>query len=77
MPRAGYGNAEGENILCPLFKAFTGNEIRCESHVPESSAVVIRYRSEEACNKQRCLYCEDQWKRCEHYLAWKHLNWED
>ena len=75
MPRQGYGNAEGETILCPLFKAWAENEIRCESHVPESSIVAIRYRSTEAFEKQKRLYCEENWKRCEHYQAWLHLRW--
>ena len=77
MPRKGYGNTEGENILCPLFKAVTPNEIRCESYVPESSVNAIRYRNTAACEKQRRIYCEENWKRCEHYLAWEHFRWED
>lgn len=77
MARKGYGNCEGENVLCPLFKAFTGNEIRCESHVPDSSVVVIRYRDVKKCDKQRRIYCEENWERCEHYLAWRHMRWED
>ena len=77
MPRKGFGNAEGENILCPLFRAVTPTEIRCESHVPESSIIAIRYRNAAMCEKQRRLYCEENWKRCEHYLAWKHLRWEE
>ena len=77
MPRASYGNAEGEAVLCPLFKAVTPNEIRCESHVPDSSVIAIRYRDIKACEKQRRLYCEENWQRCEHYIAWKHMRWED
>lgn len=77
MPRQEYGNADGERVLCPLFKAWRTNEIRCESHVPESSVVVIQYRNTEAFEKQMRLYCEENWKRCEHYLAWLHLKWGD
>ena len=77
MPRAEYGNTEGEAVLCPLFKGFTNNEIRCESHVPEASCVIIRYRNDKNCDKQRKLYCEENWKRCEHYLSWLHMKWED
>ena len=50
---------------------------RAESHVPESSLVEIQYRSPKKCETQRKLYCEQNWKRCEHYLAWKHLRWEE
>ena len=77
MSRKGYGNAEGENVLCPLFKVFTPNSIRCESHVPDSNGVEIRYRDTRKCELQRKLYCEGNWKRCEHYLAWRHMRWED
>jgi hypothetical protein len=30
-----------------------------------------------ACRKQRKMFCEGCWDRCEHYLSWKHFNWED
>ena len=77
MSRKECGNTEGENILCPLFKAFSPNTIRCESHVPDSNAIEIRYRDTRKCDTQRKLYCEGNWKRCEHYLSWKHMRWED
>lgn len=72
-----YGNREGEAVLCPLFKSFTQNSIRCESHVPDSNAVEIQYKSTNKCETQRTLYCEGNWKRCEHYLSWLHMRWED
>ena len=78
MRRQGQGNREGENVLCPLFIEFRDNELRCESHVPEAAAVIIRYSDREACSQQRKLYCEGCWKKCEHYLAWNHFrNWEE
>jgi hypothetical protein len=77
MPRPGFGNTEAQTVLCPLFRAITPNEIRCESHVPESNGVAIQYRSTAAVEKQRRIYCEENWERCEHYLAWKHMRWED
>lgn len=77
MSRKECGNTEGEAVLCPLFKAFTPNTIRCESHVPESNIVEIRYRDTEKCDKQRKLFYEGEWKRCEHYRSWLHMKWED
>ena len=77
MSRRECGNTEGENILCPLFKAFTQNTIRCESHVPDSNVVEIRYGDTRKCEQQRKLYCEQNWKRCEHYLSWEHMKWID
>lgn len=77
MGRKGSGNTEAENVLCPLFKSFTCNTIRCESHVPESVTVEIRYSDTKKCKQQRELYCEGAWKRCEHFISWKHMNWLD
>ena len=77
MARKGGTQRNGESILCPCFKGVTANEIWCESHVPESSVTVLRYGSKEARRKQVKLYCECNWKRCEHYLAVKHMRWED
>ena len=77
MSRKECGNTDGENILCPLFKAFTDSTIRCESHVPDSNVIEIRYGDTKSCGAQRKLYCEGNWQRCEHYIAWKHLKWID
>lgn len=78
MSRKECGNTEGESVLCPLFKAYTQNSIICESHVPDSITIQIRYGTESRkCETQRRLYCEGNWKRCEHYLAWRHLKWID
>ena len=78
MGRPESGNREGESILCPLFVAFTDSEIRCQSHVPEAGTVVIKYYDRKLCEKQRKLFCEGAWKRCEQYRSWEHfINWED
>ena len=77
MGRKESGNREGENVLCPLFIAFCENEIRCHPHVPEACATIIRYNEKNACYKQRDLYCQGEWERCEHFKTWKHWMWED
>ena len=71
------GNTEAENVLCPLFRAYTTNAIRCESHVPDSTTIEIRYQDPKKCDLQRKLYCEGNWKRCEQFLSWKHMRWEE
>lgn len=71
------GNREGESIRCPLFKSYTDHSIRCESHVPDCNAIELRYQEPTRCAKQIRLYCERNWKRCEHYLSCKHWKWED
>ena len=77
MGKKGSENQAGEAILCPLFRAFTPNTIRCESHVPDSQTVEIRYSDTKKCENQRKIFCEGCWKRCEHYLSWYHLKWRD
>ena len=74
----GYGTRErAYDVLCPLFRAYRPNGIRCESHVPESNTIEICYQNQKACEKQRHLYCEGEWKRCEHYQSWLHMRWQD
>lgn len=77
MGRPGEGNRDGEYVLCPLFVAYTDNDIRCQPHVPDSAATILRYSDKKKCWCQRKMYCEGEWQRCEHYLTWKHFMWED
>jgi len=77
VSRKACGNTEGEAVLCPLFKSFTANTIRCESHVPDSETVELRYSDTKKCAMQRKIFCEGVWKRCEHYQSWVHMKWED
>ena len=77
MGRPGEGNRDGENVLCPLFVAYSENEIRCHALIPDSSATIHRYGDRRACWGQRKMYCEGNYKRCEHYLSWLHFRWED
>lgn len=65
-----------DHIKCPFFRAHSGREILCESHVPDSR-VTIRFDSEKAKNIQQHIYCEGNYKRCEHYIAVRHFRWED
>lgn len=77
MAKRGSPNPAGENILCPCFRASGEKEIWCESHVPESSGVVIRYRNAGTLKKQIEIYCKQNYQRCEHFLSVKHMKWED
>lgn len=79
MPRRGYASENGEKIVCPCFKRMAAKEreIWCESHVPECTLSVLRYRQIDAFVKQVEIYCKDNYKRCEHFLAVKHLKWEE
>ena len=73
MPRRGYPSSNGENIVCPCFRRTADREIWCESHVQECGITVLRYRDLKAYEKQKRIYCQENYERCEHYLAVKHL----
>lgn len=77
MSRKGMPNINGENIICPCFKAMNDREIWCESHVPECGTTVLRYRNTNALRKQTEIYCKENFKRCEHFLSVKHMKWEE
>ena len=65
-----------DDIRCPYFHAHSGREIKCESHVPDSR-IVIRFDSEKTKSQQQHIYCEGNYKRCEHYIAVTHFRWPD
>ena len=67
----------GEYVLCPIFIANTKNEIQCQAHLPDSSSTVHKYSNEQMCRRQRTMFCEGCWERCEHYLSWRHFRWEE
>ena len=77
MGRPGEGNRDGEYVLCPLFVAYSDYEIRGKPHVPDAAATIHRYSDKTSCYNQRKFFCEGCWKRCEHWLTWKHFRWED
>ena len=77
MSRKDAGNTDGEAVLCPLFRAFDNSWIRCESHIPDSETVEIRYSNTHRCEMQRKTFCEGCYKRCEHYRSWLHMKWID
>ena len=65
------------SMRCPLFRACSSNWIRCESHVPDSEVVEIRYKHESRCTKQKAIFCEGCYERCEHYRSYLHMKWRD
>ena len=79
MSRKECGDTVGKAVLCPLYKSndFNHSWIRCESHIPDSQIVEIRYANTHRCEEQMHIFCEGCYKRCEHYRAWKHLKWMD
>ena len=75
--REGEGNRALISMRCPLFRACSSNWIRCESHVPDSEIVEIRFKHESRCATQKKIFCENMYERCEHYQSYIHMKWED
>lgn len=75
--KGGLNSRGADHILCPYFKAHSEREILCESHVPDSKSVVLKFDSEHKKKTQQRIFCEGEYKRCEHYLSVKHFRWED
>jgi hypothetical protein len=64
-------------VLCPLYVADGERDILCESHIPDARVTVNRFNSKKDKDTQKRCFCEGCWKRCEHYLSWKHWKWEE
>ena len=77
MGRPGEGERDGKSVLCPLYVCYSDFEIRCRPHVPDAAATIHKYSNKNLCVKQRTIFCEGCWERCEHYKAWEHFRWED
>lgn len=73
----GLSGRGADHILCPFFRAHSAREILCESHIPGSKSVLIRFDSEHKKIKQQRIFCECEYRKCEHYLSVKHFMWED
>ena len=75
------GDENGSRALismrCPLFRESSSNWIRCESHVPDSEIIEIRYKHESRCTKQKQIFCQNCYERCEHFRSWQHMKWID
>ena len=77
MARPGSWRKDDYRAKCPLHVAYREDEIMCKPHLPGSTVVVHRYANVVESAKQQEIYCNGNYERCEHYLAWKHFMWED
>ena len=44
--KGGLSGRGADHILCPYFKAHSEREILCESHVPDSKSILMKFDSE-------------------------------
>ena len=75
--KGGLSGRGADHILCPYFKAHSEREILCESHVPDSKSILMKFDSEHKKKNQQRIFCEGEYKRCEHYLSVKHFRWDE
>ena len=66
---------ESMYAVCPLFVGTKEREIHCLPHVPDSRRTAVIFETPEGMRKQKRIFCEGCFERCEHYLSWKHFQW--
>ena len=75
--KTGLSGRRTDYILCPFFRAHSEKEILCESHVPDSKNIILRFDSEKKKRQQQEIFCEGCYKRCEHYISVQHFRWTE
>ena len=69
---------ELEKGMCPLFLHYGELDISCRAHVGDAKWTTIHYPTQQMREQQMRCYCQTQcFRRCEHYLSWKHFAWEE
>jgi hypothetical protein len=75
--KGGLSGRGADHILCPCFRAHSDREILCESHVPDSKTILMKFDSEHKKKQQQHIFCEGCYTRCEHYRSVQHFKWPD
>lgn len=69
---------EAEMVMCPLYVGHTEKDINCQSHVGDAKWTTQHYETPQLRLTQQRTFCETRcFKRCEHYLSWKHFAWQE
>lgn len=61
-------------VRCPFFKAHENQAIICEGSI-DGSNCAQRFKSRDDKEFHKRTYCENQYRRCEHYLSVMHWKW--
>ena len=55
-------------IVCPFFRSHNGLEINCEGYTDDMMCA-MKYKHVKDKSQQQHIYCEENYKYCEHYNA--------
>lgn len=66
--RASSTNGGARDVLCPFFQSHSSFEINCEGYV-DDAACTMKYKRIADKKQQFRLYCQENYKYCEHYTA--------
>lgn len=69
-------NQGARDVLCPFFRNHSSVEINCEGYTDEM-VVCMKYRRVEDKKKQQAIYCQENFRYCEHYNALMLLKYAD
>ena len=64
------------DIRCPYFVAHNDREIVCEGLI-DGCRSCMRFRKPGCKTFHQQTYCENQYKRCEMFLAIQHFKWPE
>lgn len=63
-------------IVCPFFRSHNGLEINCEGYTDEMLCA-MKYRDTSHKQQQQAIYCENNFRYCEHYNALMMLKYKE
>ena len=63
-------------IVCPFFRSHNGLEINCEGYT-DDMVCAMKYKHTSLKRQQQTIYCEENYRYCEHYNALMMLKYHD
>ena len=76
VKRGSYGNQGTRDIVCPFFRSHNGLEINCEGY-SDNMVCAMKYNKKSDKQSQQAIYCENNYKYCEHYNALMMFKYEE
>ena len=64
------------DIVCPFFKSHNGLEINCEGY-QDGMVCAMKYNRAGDKKQQQHIYCQENYRYCEHYNALMILKYAD
>lgn len=75
--RRGASSTQGtRGIVCPFFRSHNGLEINCEGYT-DDAVCTMKFRQNSTKKTQQTIYCENNYKYCEHYIALMMLKYQE